>query len=165
MIWSVCRSICRYGFLSSVAAHHDDPDAKFSRLLLAGVLPLCMDEAVILLSGIDLLSIPRSKWTQSPENYINTCKCTQTYPHSLGVFTYNEKYMYGYMCRYLIFTFLRKVLTEITCNVSTTWSVIVTWNYLLYILLWLQKISITYRAHHEWHEHISSPYFQNTLPS
>ncbi len=52
--------------MSLVPAHHDDPDVKFSRPFLAGVLALCTDEAVILLSGIDPLFIPRSKLTQSP---------------------------------------------------------------------------------------------------
>ena len=52
--------------LSFVPAHHDEPDVKFSRPFLAGVLALCTDEAVILLSGIDPLSIPRSKSLQSP---------------------------------------------------------------------------------------------------
>ena len=35
-----------------------------------------MDLAVILLSGIDPLSIPSSNLTQSPGNYINTCTRT-----------------------------------------------------------------------------------------
>ena len=46
--------------------HHDDPDVKFSRPFLAGVLTLCSEEAFILLSGIIPLPIPRSKSTQAP---------------------------------------------------------------------------------------------------
>ena len=52
--------------MSLVAAHQDDPDVKFSRPFLAGVLTLCAEEAVMLLSEIVLLSIPRSNSTQSP---------------------------------------------------------------------------------------------------
>ena len=152
MIWSVCRSICRYGFLTSVAAHHDDPDAKFSRLLLAGVLALCLDEAVILLSGIDPLSIPRSKWTQSPENYINTCTCTQTYPHSSMYLPTRRNTCMATRAVTELFAFVMRVQTVTTCDVTTTFSVIVTWNYLLCILLY---IIITYQAHHGWHEHLN----------
>ena len=52
--------------MSLVPAHHDEPDVKFSLPFLAGVLTLCTEEAVILLSGIVLLPIPRSRSTQAP---------------------------------------------------------------------------------------------------
>ena len=52
--------------MSLVPAHHDDPDVKFNRPFLAGVLALCSEEAVISLSEIAPPPIPRSKSTQDP---------------------------------------------------------------------------------------------------
>ena len=52
--------------MSFVPAHHDDPDVKFNRPFLAGVLALCSEEAAISLSEIAPLPIPRSKSTQAP---------------------------------------------------------------------------------------------------
>ena len=66
MIWSVCRSICTYGLVSPVPAHHDDPDVWFSRPFLAGVLAFCTEEAVILPSEILSFSKPRSKSIHAP---------------------------------------------------------------------------------------------------
>lgn len=65
MIWSVCKSICRYGLLSFVDAHHDDHTA-FKRPFFASVLGLSSLEAVNWLSRIAPLSIPRSKSIQFP---------------------------------------------------------------------------------------------------
>ena len=50
MICSVCRPICRYGLLSLVDAHHDDPVVSFNRPFLAGVLAFSSEEAVNWLS-------------------------------------------------------------------------------------------------------------------
>ena len=59
MIWNVCKSISRKGLLSLVDAHQDP--FLFNRPFLAWEI---WDEAVILLSGMLPLSIPRSKSRQ-----------------------------------------------------------------------------------------------------